>query len=193
MYTKILNFGDIAIGDWIAKAGAWLANFFGGEGFDPIPREDGTYTLDPAPFQDMIRTIIDYSQPHHQDSHQTEQYLNNYNKLKNFAKSLIQVVAAYGISKACVQKYLYKGVVKVLDSIDLKNEGKIVNISKYAHSIEVKKVGTVVIASYEYIFKGKIEKGCCYDSQLVTMTLKVKVWKFPTVADLKVEYNKIKK
>jgi hypothetical protein len=191
MYTKILNVGRIPIGDWIAKAGAWLADFFGGEGFDPIPREDGTYTLDPVPFQDMIRTIINRSQPHHQDSHQTKQYLNDFNKMKNFANGLIQVVAAYGVSPACVQKYLYKGVVNILDSIDLADEDKIVSISKDAYSIEVKKYGTVVIASYQYIFQGKIERGCCYNSQLVTMTLKVKVWKFPTVADLKDEYYNV--
>ena len=32
----------ILIADWIANAGAWLVNFFSGEGFDPLPREDGT-------------------------------------------------------------------------------------------------------------------------------------------------------
>ena len=73
--------------------------------------------------------------------HQTEQCLNDINELKNFAQGLIQVIAAYGVSPACAQIYLYKGVVNILDSTDASDEGTLVNIRKDAYSIEVKKVG----------------------------------------------------
>ena len=84
---------------------------FGGKG--PIPRENHTFTLDPAPFKEMVRTIRCHSRPDHQDSHETEQYVNDFNKLKNFAKGLIEVIAAYDISPTFAQTNLYKGVVNI--------------------------------------------------------------------------------
>jgi hypothetical protein len=76
-----------------------------------LRQEEGTKTLDPAPLRDMYNAVINHSTPEHEDSFLNEQYLNDFNKLKKYVEQLIPGIAAYGISPAVAQKYLFDGVV----------------------------------------------------------------------------------
>ena len=98
-----------------------------------------------------------------------------------FASGLIKTIGSFGPSEMIVQKNFYNAVARILDSIEVSNEKEEVSRSDSAHSVEVKKSGTVILAKYDFKFNGIVEKGCCYDSQDVDMKLDVKVWSFATL------------
>lgn len=194
-YTDYLNVMKIPVGDGIAYILLKLMDLFdGSEGSGYTPSRDGlTYTLDPAPFMEMMRIIIEKSRPQHNQKFEQESKLTDLNKLKTFASSVVKTIAAYGVSQACGQMYLFKGITVILDSIDPSNSKDVVNIKNSSESVEVKKEGTVIIASYKYSFTGRIDKGCCWDDNLVKLGIQVRVWKFPTIVDLKNEYCRVTK
>ena len=90
-----------------------------------------------------------------------------------------------------VRKNFYEAIVRILDSIDVRNAKQQVGRSDTGHSVEVKKIGTVILAKYDFNFNGIVEKGCCYDSQDVDMKLDVKVCSFATLKQLKEEFVRL--
>ena len=165
--------------------------FAGAEGVQTIPRDNQTYTLDPAPFKEMTAVILAKSRPDHEHKSDAESHIQNLEKLKDFARSVVPIVAAFGVSEACVSMMLWKGASDILDTIKPTTEASSVKKEVILESIEVKKTGTVIIASYRYNFTGRIDKGCCWDDSLVKLGIHVRVWKFPIMADLKQEYLRL--
>ena len=105
-YTNLLNVNmlglKIPIGDAVAWTTNFLLNFFSGEGVDPIPRDGNTFTLDPAPFKDMARRIIENSEEDEEITRKKTEKVTDYTKLKEFAKKMIKALATLGVSEDCV-------------------------------------------------------------------------------------------
>lgn len=194
-YTDYLNFMNIPLGNGVAYILLKLIDIFNGtEGSDYTPSRDGlTYTLDPAPFMEMIRIIIEKSRPQYNQTFVQESEITDLSKLKTFASSVVKAIGGYGVSEACIQKYLFNGITLILDFINTFNLKEVVNIEDSNESVEVKKAGTVIIAYYKYSFTGRIDKGCCWDDNMVKLGVQVQVWKFPTISDLKNAYCRVTK
>ena len=184
---------DLVVRKLAAGGVVWVAQFFLGEGVQPQPRDPNTFSLDPAPFKEMIDIImkkstrVDYS-----NVYTDTQSINDYTKLKNFAKSIIESISVHGPTQAIVQRQFYTSVVTVIDSIGATSVKQEVHRETKQYSVEVKKgSGTVVLGSYVSSFDGIVSTSCCSDSQEVTMKVAVKVWKFATVRQLKEEFERL--
>ena len=177
-----------------ASGTVWATKFFLSEGvLQPRLRDPNTFSLDPAPFKDMIKIIRKKSTPDYSEvftgTHSTERHLTN---LKRFAKGIIKTVSFNGPTQAIVQKQFYDGVSNIIDSIEAISESKEVNKVTKQYSVEVKKgSGAVVLGSYVSSFKGEVSINCCSKSGEVTMKVAVKVWKFSTLGQLKDEFMRL--
>ena len=102
-YTDYLNFMNIPLGNGVAYILLKLIDIFNGtEGSDYTHSRDGlTYTLDPAPFMEMIRIIIEKSRPQHNQKFVQESEITDLSKLKTFASSVVKAIGGYGVSEAC--------------------------------------------------------------------------------------------
>ena len=164
--------------------------FFRDEGVDSFP-VDGVFTMDPAPFKLMIEAIVENTNPWHTESRNETTNSKDLSALKRVASQLIDVISNYGVSKKAIQLNFWKIIKNLLDSIELKTEKQTVNIQKESHSVEVRRNGSVIIASYVFSYAGEIEKNCCSNNHKGQLNIEVKIWKFPILADLKAEYKRI--
>jgi hypothetical protein len=106
---------------------------------------------------------------------------------------IVDAVAAYGPTRAVVQRQFYKGLVAIIDSIKVTDVKQEVHICKQLYSVEVRKnVGTIYLGLYENRFDGEVYSNCCWDEQDVTMTVTVKVWKFATLRNLKEDFERLR-
>ena len=105
-----------------------------------------------------------------------------------YACGIVQTIGSFGPSEMIVRKNFYDAIVTILDSIDVSNVKHEVSKSVTNHSVEVQKIGTVILAKYDFSFKGIVHEGCIWDSQEVFMKLEVKVWSFATLKQLKKEF-----
>ena len=178
----------------IAEGAMWLASFFIGEGVEPCRRDPNTFCLDPAPFKDMIDCIFNKSRrPDYEKTFSQKQSIKDLNKMKKLATTVMNVVVEHGPTLAVVQKQFYKGLVAVIDSIDVTDEKKRVVRKEKSYSFEVKRSsGAIVLTSYVSEFDGVVFNGCCSSSQEVEMAVSVKVWKFATARQLKEEYERLR-
>lgn len=167
--------------------------FGGSEGVQNLPRDPTTYTLDPAPYKQMMAVIMAKSKTSSEYVDKDTSNIRDLARLKKFAQDSIPIVAAYGVSKAGVNLYLLKGVTNMIDSINPTAEKRSIKKEFKDESIEVKKTGAVTIASYRYNFEAELDKFCCWDNSKIDLGIHIRVWKFDTMGDLKEEYLRIKK
>ena len=181
------------IGDLAVSGIIWIMNFFSQEGFENFPADGSVFTLDPAPFKDMIQAIVENSTPFHAEHYGAKTNSTDLGALKRFASGLLDAIAQFGVSKKTIQINFLKGIKVLLDSIEMKSGKQTLKIEKESNSVEVRKNGSVVIALFIYSYAGEIEEGCLSKNHEGEIKITVKIWKFPILADLKTEYTRITK
>lgn len=92
--------------------------FGGSEGIRNFPRDPSTYTLDPAPYKQMMAMIMSKSKPDSEFIEKGTSYVKDISRLKKLVEDSIPIIAAFGVSEAGAMLSVLRGLTNMMDSIN---------------------------------------------------------------------------
>lgn len=167
--------------------------FNGFEGSIHVPIDGQPFKLDPVPFDEIVNLIKDNCPYEFVDTVSEEFKLTELEELKKVAIEAVKRIGEYGVSPALGMMHLYEGIIGIVNSIKVSSTEVMLSKEVEKKSVEVKKTGTLFIASYTYSLTGRTDSRLFFSKKMVKLDILTKVWKFPTIGDLKKKYFELSK
>lgn len=164
--------------------------FEGKEGPIKVSFSRGPFKLDPAPLAQMVSRVIEKAKPKRNFDFDQDVRLTNSSEA---VEKIIPVIA--NVCRGLEKWDSDSGSIlpQIVDNIKLQllKGGTIKKQSDSYMSVDVERSGTTVISSYSIDFNEEIGKGIIWNSKLVKLRIKIRVFEYPIIADLKNEYLRI--